>query len=297
MLPSHNDARTNRSVAIYEAACKQRQAMPLAPICSGTAVYRSIPRGHMFSTARGARRIPDDASKRSGNRWDGKIAEAGNTQGQQIGRGGINLSSDTNAVFNESMFYSRPLIETETEGGVSYRIRGASADLHTLFARRLFVKFELRNRIDVVDLHANEKRVTAFLYAVQEDRGVQAAQRDLKKQDPGVGDLDLVRAVRLPDNYYYDVTRALGVAAMSHTSAAGLAVDTVRNDWARANDSQGNLILGGEDGQELSFLEPVAEIIVGLDNSGNDVTAERTLDVDEIASCASPDTIIDLSSE
>jgi len=297
-----------RNVALYEAAASRRGQMPVTQISQGKLLYRSIERNKPFTTPRGARTIPPRSSEKTDNRWNGAV-QVPFAQGKtQIKQGGLDLSCDRNAALNEAFYYSRFSGGNPARGyirdsvnGVPFLIEGRSAArssataLTDLFVERVFYVFKLAHKLPVVNLRATDDNVRSFLRRLEDDAGVKAAQKDLWKADPRVGTLDLVRSILMPDDKAYPITRSIGIAALEKDSTTGLISESVRNEIVRGIDTRGNAVLSGADGKELSVLDPISELDVGRGNDGRDYIYPRKLDINQLASSATPDTVIELS--
>jgi hypothetical protein len=223
------------------------------------------------------------------NRWDGKVSDG-------IAQGGLNTSLDSVGVTNEALYYSRNPRDDKgydwhSAKGAQYRTLGPVNG--KLFIQKAFYVFRLRHTIEAVDLHATQERVQRFLRGLQNDKLVQAALNDLVKVDAGSRSLDLPTALQAPDAGAYSLTRPIGVAALKHPSTVGLEADGVHTEMPAAFRSMGNVVLSGRDGEELTFLEPELEVAVGQDSSGTQKWIERQIDLNQMETAVSPETIVD----
>lgn len=287
-------ARANRQLAVFETLFAKRYELPRIILPAGKVVSRAIDRGREWTTARGARTIPPNSSRSKVSRWHGKLE-----QGE--GRGGLNVAADGSALINEGLYRVRfddgngeKRERTEPVSGISLPEPALLANLRN---DKAMWTFRLREKVQVVDLHASHQQVQRVLRSVAESSSVRNAQKDLKGADPAgtTESLDLIGIMMLPNSWAYPVTRAVGVAALAMGDAQGLAADTVPHETASSSSSKGNVVLGGEDGRELYHLDPEFEVTLdGIGKDGREVLNVRELKADEVASSVTPDTKIEL---
>ena len=262
---TNETARTNLKIAVHEAAVKNRSSIPIKSVGAGSTVIRGLSSKHGRGTARAARSVPVNASSNASNRFDGEVAPG-------IKCGALNTALDEQGALNENLALLRKIGPAKGDA----RIPGIKLDishpgvhsLTVLTKKRPMFQFRLASRKDVANFHSNSLRFQEFLRKVEDDRGVKAARQDLAKIDRAPQ--DLLRAVRLPNDYSRPMTKALGVAALQATNVEGLEADSVRHEIGGQDPSDGNLMLKGDDGKELTELIPVAKITARTGDDGQE---------------------------
>ena len=205
-------------------------------------------------TGNQARTVPPNASKNTTVRWSGHI------EGAQISRGALYRSVDAKGLLNEAVRYQRETITRQipwigsSTGEAKYTVFGPAAkDYQKLLVGRIYYTFRLTRPIKVVDL--TPSAAGAFYEAIEGDRQYQAAKKDLQVQ-PELWKIAF-------DPVDYTGSRPLGLSILLGYPVEGVRAETAQTEVPETAGLGANVVLSGDDGKQVEFLQPVGKLLAG----------------------------------
>jgi hypothetical protein len=222
-------------------------------LSAGTTVLRNV-KSEYGKTGDQARTVPPTASKNAGVRWSGLIEKT------NIGKGALYTSLDLKGFLNEARRYARTAVTRSipwvggSNGEAQYTVFGPTTnDYSQLLVGHAYYVFKLKHPITVVDLTPSSK--SEFYATVEAYRDYQLAKRDLGVQVP------LWRIASDPIDY--TGSRPLGLSALFGGGIEGIKVESAQDEVFEIQGSSTNIVLAGEDGKQIDFLEPVGKLMAG----------------------------------
>lgn len=265
--PAQLAAITNFQAAVFESASRARNTLRPSVLLAGTILMRNVP-SEYGKTGDQARTVPSNASKSTKVRWSGLI------EGTAISMGALYTSLDAKGLLSEAMRYRRGTIVRSLpwvgspSAKAKYTVFGpTSKDYAQLLVGRVYYTFKLKNDITVFDL--TPSAASGFYKTIESDREYQAARRDLRIQP------ELWRIAFDPVDY--TVSRPLGLSVLLGPIGHGLRVESAQNEIPEIAGSGANVVLGGADGRQINFLEPVGKLLAGT-SEGHPALLEIKLD-------------------
>jgi hypothetical protein len=250
----HANTIKDFQVALFESA--QRAINRLTPqvIPAGSILMRNV--GAEFGkTGYEARRIPPNASKKTNVRWSGCI------EGTKIARGALYTSLDAKGLVSEARRYSRERMEREvpwqgsTTGKAKYTVFGpAEKDYKQMLVGRVYYAFKLLRDITVVDL--TPSAAPTFYASIEGDKAYQKSKERLRVQ------AELWRIVLDPVDY--TGSRPIGLSILAGANGMHIRVQTAQAEASDLTGDGANIVIGGADDEQISFLEPVGRLAAGI---------------------------------
>ncbi len=244
---------TNFQIAAFESGKRARGKLKRSVVPAGATILRNV-KSEYGKTGDQARTIPPSASTRTDVRWSGQI------QNTRIGKGALYTSLDLKGFLNEARRYTRSAITRSipwrgsSNGEAQYTVYGpATKDYGQLLVGHAYYVFRLKHPIGVADLTPSVS--SEFYDAVEASRDYQLAKRDLGVQAP------LWRIASDPVDY--TGSRPLGLSALLGGDIEGLRVESAQDEVFEIQGSATNIVLPGEDGKQIDFLEPVGKLVAG----------------------------------
>lgn len=254
-------------VALFESA--QRAFSRLTPqvLPAGSILMRNV--GSEFGkTGYEARKVPPNASKKTNVRWSGCI------EGTKIGCGALYTSLDAKGLVSEARRYSREKMEREVPwqgsmtGKARYTVFGpAEKDYKQMLVGRVYYAFKLLRDITVVDL--TPSTAGAFYAAIEGDGACQKSKERLRIQS------DLRRVVFDPVDY--TGSRPIGLSILAGANGIHIRVQTAQSEASDLAGDGANIVIGGADDEQISFLEPVGRLVAGI-SGGRHALIQADLD-------------------
>jgi len=258
---------TNFQLAVFESANRATNKLRPSVLPAGTVLMRNVSCEH-GKTGDQARTVPPNASKNTGVRWSGLI------EGTTICKGALYTSLDVQGLLNEGMRYRRETISKNVpwmgnpSGKAKYTVFGPTTkDYAELLVGHVYYTFKLNSAITVLDLTRSAAR--EFYTSIEGDREYQAARRDLRIQP------ELWRIAFDPVDY--TGSRPLGLSVLLGSMGQGLRVESAQNEVPEIAGASTNVVLGGADGRQISFLEPLGKLLAGR-SEGHPALLEIRLD-------------------
>ncbi len=267
-LSSRDSAKVaNFQVAAFESGQRARGKLRRSVLGAGATVLRNV-RSEYGKTGDQARTVPPSGSRNTGVRWSGLI------ENTNIGKGALYTSLDLKGFLNEARRYARTTVTRVipwiggSNGEAQYTVFGpTSNDYRQLLVGHTFYVFRLKRPINVVDLTPSTS--SEFFATVETCRDYQLAKRDLGVQVP------LWRLASDPVDY--TGSRPLGLSVLLSGDIEGLRVESAQDEVVEIQGSATNIVLAGEDGKPINFLEPVGKLMAGT-SEGRPALVEIKLD-------------------
>jgi hypothetical protein len=263
----HKETITNFQIALFESGKRAFNNLQPRVIQAGAVLMRNV-KAEFGKTGNQARTVPPNASKNTTVRWSGSI------QGTNIARGALYTSLNCKGLLNEAMRYKREAITREVPwkgsatGKATYTFFGPSTrDYQQLLVGRVYYSFKLTQDIKVVDLTPSV--FSKFYEAVENDPAYQKVKRDLRVQS------DLWRIAFDPVDY--TGSRPLGLSILVDRSVDAIQVQTAQTEIPGIPGPGLNVVFGGDDGKQLTFLQPTGKLVVGT-SGGHSALLEVSLD-------------------
>ncbi len=263
----HEKTIINFQLAVFESGKRAFNKLQPRIIQAGAVLMRNV-KAEFGKTGYEPRTIPPNASKKTDVRWSGLIKDT------NIARGALYTSLDSKGLLNEAMRYKRDVTRREVpwkgsaSGKAAYTVFGPSTrDYQQLLVGRVYYSFKLTQDIKVVDLTPSVS--SRFYDAVENDPAYQKMKRDLRVQP------DLWRIAFDPVDY--TGSRPLGLSILVGHSLDAIQVQTAQTEVPEIPGLGLNVVIGGDDGKQLNFLQPIGKLIVGT-SAGRPALLEVGLD-------------------
>ncbi len=253
-LSSRDSAKvTNFQVAAFESGKRAGGKLTKSILSAGTTVLRNV-KDEYGKTGDQARTVPPSASKNTGVRWSGLI------QDTNIGKGALYTSLDMKGFLNEARRHARTAVTRtipwlgSSNGEAQYTVFGPTTkDYGQLLVGHAYYVFKLKHPITLVNLTPSSN--SEFYSTIEASRDYQLAKRDLGVQAP------LWRIASDPVDY--TGSRPLGLSALLGSNVEGLRVESAQDEVSEIAGSATNIVLAGEDGKQIDFLEPMGKLVAG----------------------------------
>jgi hypothetical protein len=247
---SQENAIKNFQMAVFESAKRAAGKLKIVRTAAGEKILRSV----NYEFKDDAQRVPPRASRSTENRWSGAIPKT------DIRRGALYTSLDLKGFVNEAMRHkrvgttSKVRWEGSRSGFAEYTTYGpTSKDYKELLAGKVYRVFELKHSIDLADL--SKAQAAKFYEQIENDRVYRTACNDLRVTQK------LIPLVF--DPVEYTSSRPVGLSVLLGHSGEGIRVVTAQAEASELKGSGYNLVLGGDDGEKISYLRPTGMLIAG----------------------------------